>query len=65
VVTRAFYSDYQKFGDIPFPMKIEIKRPQDQYSLTITITKLTLNQKLEDDQFEFIIPASVPIKTMN
>jgi outer membrane lipoprotein-sorting protein len=65
VVTRAFYSNYQKFGDITFPMKIEIKRPQDQYSLTITVTKLTLNQKLEDDQFEFRIPESVPIKTMD
>jgi outer membrane lipoprotein-sorting protein len=65
VVTRAYYSDYQKFGDIPFPMKIVIKRPADQYSLSITITKLTLNQKLEDDQFELKIPNGVPIKTMN
>ena len=33
VVTRAFYSNYQKFGGIPFPgKKIEIKRPLDQYS---------------------------------
>jgi outer membrane lipoprotein-sorting protein len=64
VVTRAFYSNYQIFGDIPFPMKIEIKRPQDQYSLTITISKLVLNQKLEDDQFELKIPDGVPIKTM-
>jgi outer membrane lipoprotein-sorting protein len=65
VVTQAFYSNYQTFGDIRFPMKIEIKRPQDQYSLTITITKMTLNQKLEDDQFELKIPDGVPVKIMN
>jgi len=70
VVTRAFYSNYQKFsdpkyGDIQFPMKIEIRRPEDQYTLTITITKLTLNQRLEDDQFELRIPEGIPIKTMN
>jgi hypothetical protein len=65
VVTRAFYSNYQMFGDIPFPMKIVIKRPQDQYTLTLTVSKLTLNQKLEDDQFELRIPDNVPIKTMN
>jgi outer membrane lipoprotein-sorting protein len=65
VVTQAFYSNYQTFGDIRFPMKIEIKRPQDQYTLTITITKLTLNQKLEDDQFELKIPDGVPVKIMN
>jgi len=65
VVTQAFYSNYQTFGDIQFPMKIDIKRPQDQYGLSITITKLTLNQKLEDDQFEVKFPEGVPIKTMN
>jgi outer membrane lipoprotein-sorting protein len=65
VVTRAFYSNYQNFGNTPFPMKIEIRRPQDQYTLTITITKLTLNQHLEDDQFELKIPDTVPIKKMD
>src|ERR1700679_1696915 len=65
VVTRAFYSNYQMFGDVSFPMKIEIRRPQDQLSLTITITQLSLNQKLEDDQLELKIPDGVPIKTMN
>jgi outer membrane lipoprotein-sorting protein len=65
IVTRAFYSNYQTFNDIPFPMKIEIKRPLDQYSLTVTMTKLALNQKLDDDQFELKIPDGVPIKNMN
>jgi outer membrane lipoprotein-sorting protein len=65
VVTRAVYSNYQSFNDVLFPMKIEIKRPLDQYTLTVTLTKLTLNQKLDDDQFELKIPEGVPIKTMN
>jgi outer membrane lipoprotein-sorting protein len=65
VVTRAIYSNYQQFGDTPFPMKIEVSRPQDHYSLTITVTKLSLNQKLDDDQFEVKIPDGVPIKKMN
>jgi outer membrane lipoprotein-sorting protein len=65
IVTQAFYSNYQSFGDIQFPMKIEIKRPQDQYGLAITITKLSLNQKLEDDQFELKFPEGVTVKTMN
>jgi outer membrane lipoprotein-sorting protein len=65
IVTRAFYSKYQTFNDIPFPMKIEIKRPLDQYTLTVTISKLTLNQKLDDDQFELKIPDGVPVKTMD
>jgi hypothetical protein len=65
VVTQAFYSNYQYFGDIPVPMTIDIKRPQDQYGLTITITKLTVNQKLDDDQFELKFPEGVSVKTMN
>ena len=65
VVTQAFYSNYQYFGDIPFPMKIEIKRPQDQYGLTITLNKLVVNQKLEDDQFELKFPEGVTVKTVN
>jgi outer membrane lipoprotein-sorting protein len=64
IVTRAFYSNYQQNGDIPFPMKIRIERPLDQYTLTVTITKLTLNQKLDDDQFQLTIPANVPITKM-
>ena len=65
VVTRAFYSDYQKFGDISFPTHILIRRPLDQLSLNLTISKLTLNQKLDDDQFEVSIPANVPVKKLD
>jgi outer membrane lipoprotein-sorting protein len=65
IVTKAFYSNYQYYGDIPFPTTILIQRPQDHYSLTVTITKLTFNQKMDDDQFELKIPESYPIQTMN
>jgi outer membrane lipoprotein-sorting protein len=65
VVTRAFYSNYQKFGDTKFPSKIVIKRPLDQYSLTITIGKLVVNQKLDNDQFELKIPDAVPVEDMH
>ena len=64
VVTRAFYSNYQKFGGVQYPTRIIVKRPLDQYSLTITITKLDLAQKLEDDQFDLKIPDGVPIEQM-
>jgi len=56
VETQAFYSDYQKSGDVDFPRKVIIQRPLDELSLTITITKATFNQKLPDDQFKLDIP---------
>jgi outer membrane lipoprotein-sorting protein len=64
IVTRATYSNYQYFNEIPFPMKISIQRPQDQYGLAITITKLTLNQKLDDDQFDLKFPEGITVTTM-
>ena len=64
VVTKAYYSDYQFHGTTPFPSKIVIERPADRYSLTINITKLTLNEHLDDDQFELKIPEGVNIETL-
>lgn len=64
IVTKAFYTNYQMFGDIPFPTKIVIRRPLDRYSLTVTITRISFNQKMENDQFELKIPETVPIQNM-
>lgn len=64
VITKAHYSNYQYYGNIPFPSNIIIERPRDHYSLTVNITKLTLNQKLDDDQFELKIPENIPVETM-
>ena len=62
VATRASYSDYHKFGTIDFPTTIVITRPLDEYSLTLTVTKIAFNEKLEDDQFELKIPENVPVQ---
>lgn len=62
VATRATYSGYQRFGDIDFPTVIVITRPLDEYSLTLTVTKVVFNDKLDDDQFELKIPENVPIQ---
>ena len=64
IITRTTYSNYQKFGAIDFPSKIHIERPLDEYSLTLTITKASFNEKLPDDQFELKIPETVPITQM-
>ncbi len=62
VETRATYGGYQKFGNIDFPTTIVITRPLDEYSLTLTVTKLVFNEKLAEDQFELKIPDNVPVK---
>jgi len=64
LVTVVTYDKYQKFGDIDFPTSILISRPIDQYTLLITVDKLTLNQQLDDEQFVLKIPDNVPITKM-
>jgi outer membrane lipoprotein-sorting protein len=67
VETQADYSNYRKFGDITFPTKIVIQRPLDEYTLTITVDKVTFNdpQGLSPDQFDLDIPATYHITNMD
>jgi outer membrane lipoprotein-sorting protein len=62
--TIATYDKYQDFNGIQFPMLINIKRPLDEYSLKLQVTKLTLNQPLENDQFELKIPPGVKVQQL-
>jgi hypothetical protein len=67
VATQAFYSNYQKFGDINFPTKIVIQRPLDELGLTITIIKGTkFNLTLPPDQFDLgPIPQNYTVTNMD
>ncbi|WP_260702932.1 LolA-like protein [Edaphobacter flagellatus] len=67
VITKAYYSNYHYYGPnstIPFPSNIIIERPRDHYSLTVNITKLTLNAHMDDDQFELKIPEGINVETL-
>jgi outer membrane lipoprotein-sorting protein len=62
IVTQATYEAYQNYGDQQFPAVITIRRPLDEYSLKIDVTKLTLNETFEADQFELKIPAGAVVQ---
>lgn len=64
IVTQATYEAYQAYGTEQFPTVITIRRPLDEYSLKITVTKLTLNQPFEADQFELKVPPDAAVKRM-
>ncbi len=51
VATDATYLDFKDYSGLMFPSVIRIWRPQEEYSVTLTIDKLTLNQPLTDEQF--------------
>ncbi len=64
VVTQATYENYQPSESGPFPRLITIRRPLDAYELKIEVTKLTLNQTFEADQFELKIPAGIKVQQL-
>jgi outer membrane lipoprotein-sorting protein len=64
IQTTINYSKFKKFGGVDYPMSILLKRPLDEYTLQIDITKLALNQKLDDEQFKLAIPEGVPVQKM-
>jgi outer membrane lipoprotein-sorting protein len=39
-----------------FPRRIHIRRPQEDYELTVSVTRLTLNTEIADDRFELEQP---------
>jgi len=51
VVTQATYQVYKDYGGASFPSVIEIERPQEEYTIRLTVEKITINEPLRDDQF--------------
>ena len=61
VATDAHYEQFNRFNGVSFPTRIEIWRPQEEYSITLTIIQLTVNQMLSDDQFTLNQPPGVEL----
>lgn len=59
--TDSRYEAYKDYNGIEFPNQIEIKRPQEEYDITLNIVKLQLNEALTNDQFQLEQPAGAEI----
>jgi hypothetical protein len=51
ITTQATYQVYRDYNGVTFPTVIEIERPQEEYSIRLTVNKLTINGPIRDDQF--------------
>lgn len=56
LATDARYENFTDHNGVPFPDVVKIERPIENYSIQLSITKLTLNQPLKDDQFALTQP---------
>ena len=57
VATDATYQEFKEYGKVLFPSVIHIFRPQEEYAVTLTIEKMTVNQPMTDEQFALNQPA--------
>jgi outer membrane lipoprotein-sorting protein len=61
VVTDVLYDEYREFNGVLFPTHIRIWRPQEEYSIKLEVTKLTVNGAIADDQFVLEAPAGADV----
>jgi outer membrane lipoprotein-sorting protein len=61
LVTDAHYSDYKDYNAVLFPSRIEIWRPEEEYRITLTMVKLTMNLALGNEKFALQQPPGAQV----
>jgi outer membrane lipoprotein-sorting protein len=61
LVTDAKYSELKDYNGITFPSVIQVNRPLEEYSITMTVVKLKLNAPISDEQFALAQPQGATI----
>jgi Domain of unknown function (DUF4292) len=65
LVTDARYADYKEYDGTNFPSRIEIFRPQEEYSITLNLLKVEINKPLRDDQFALHPPPGAEVVNLD
>jgi outer membrane lipoprotein-sorting protein len=61
IVTNFVYDEYREFNGVLFPANIHIWRPQEEYSIKLEVTKLTINGPIMDEQFVLEAPSGASL----
>jgi outer membrane lipoprotein-sorting protein len=64
IVADARYSQWRPYDNIPFPKRIDINRPKDEYGVVIDIVKMDINKGVSDDKFVLNQPAGTTLQDM-
>ena len=62
--TQVRYGPYQMFNGMAFPSTISIDRPLEEYRIVLTVSKVTFNQALPDEQFQTKVPDGYKVVKM-
>lgn len=61
LATDARYEQFRDYNGLLFPSVIQIERPQEEYSIVLSVLKLRLNEPLKDEQFVLQQPAGTQL----
>jgi outer membrane lipoprotein-sorting protein len=61
IATNFVYDEYREFSGVLFPTNIQIWRPQEEYSIKLEVTKLTINGPIMDEQFVLEPPSGASL----
>ncbi len=61
IATRASYGEYSLVQGVEIPGQIVIERPQEEYSLRLTVQKMTLNRPLGTEKFHLDRPPNAKL----
>ena len=61
LVTDAHYGEYKDYNAVLFPSRIEIWRPEEEYKITLTMVKLTMNLPLANEKFALEQPPGAQV----
>jgi hypothetical protein len=61
LVTDARYANYKEYDGTNFPSRLEIVRPQEEYTITLNLLKVEINKPLRDDQFALHQPPGAEV----
>ena len=61
IASDVRYSKFTQHDGVEFPGEIDIWRPQEEYSINLTVQKLALNQPMTDEQFVVQQPAGAQV----
>ena len=61
VTSDITYREFKNFDGVSFPTEINLKRPQEDYSLTIQVTKAKINEELQNEKFTLEKPPTAEL----
>jgi outer membrane lipoprotein-sorting protein len=56
ILTDARYEQWDSFDNVPFPKRLVINRPRDEYGVVIDVVKMDVNKGVTDDKFVLTQP---------